>query len=61
VGDVWVGSWLLVGVDGHELAGAETVAGTVYGDGGHFEVGVGVHRGSASGLLLFVVVVCSEV
>ena len=36
-------------------AGAETVAGTVCGDSGGFEVEVGMCRGSALGPLLFVI------
>ena len=50
-----VGGWLMAAVVSM-CAGAEAVVEAVYGDSGCFGVKVGVHRGSALGPLLFVIV-----
>ena len=56
VRELGVGEWLVSAVVSM-YAGARAVVGAVYGDGGGFEVKVGVHQGSGLGPLLLVVVV----
>ena len=55
IGGLGVGEWLVSAVMS-VCSGAKTVVGAVCGGSGGFEVRVGVHRGSALGPLLFVMV-----